>query len=357
MRYFLVLFLIVNFSCEKGEKAIDKTFSKVDIKVVSNDTTLNIRALEVNKKGKGVFATSDGRIGVVLNDLDEKTKKSRLSTKVLFSLKTDSIVPNFRAVAVVNETIFALTIGKPALLYKITSKDSVQLVYKEDHETVFYDAMRFWNEKEGIAIGDPTNGCISIIITRDGGTTWNKVPCSKLPKAKEGEAAFAASNTNIAMVGEYTWVATGGISSRVLFSIDKGKTWTINNDVPIIQGAPASGIFSIAFYDKKNGFAIGGNYTKPEANVANKMRTADGGKSWQLVASKQEPGYRSCVQYVPNSNGEHIVAIGFKGIDYSSNAGDTWSHFSDDSFYTLRFVNDSIAFAAGKGKIAKLVFK
>ena len=44
-------------------------------------------------------------------------------------------------------------------------------------------------------MGDPTADCISIIITRDGGQTWNKIPCSQLPKSKEGEAAFAASNT------------------------------------------------------------------------------------------------------------------------------------------------------------------
>ena len=29
-----------------------------------------------------------------------------------------------------------------------------------------------------------------------------------LPKTKEGEAAFAASDTNIAIVGDKTWVAT-----------------------------------------------------------------------------------------------------------------------------------------------------
>ncbi|WP_313791432.1 hypothetical protein [Lacinutrix neustonica] len=39
-----------------------------------------------------------------------------------------------------------------------------------------------------------------------------------MPKAKEGEAAFAASDTNIAIVGDNTWVATGGKASRILFS-------------------------------------------------------------------------------------------------------------------------------------------
>ena len=51
--------------------------------------------------------------------------------------------------------------------------------------------MDFCNDQEGIAIGDPTDSCMSIIITRDGGETWTKLSCDDLPKAKEGEAAFA----------------------------------------------------------------------------------------------------------------------------------------------------------------------
>ena len=40
----------------------------------------------------------------------------------------------------------------------------------------------------------------------------------------------------------------------------------------------------------------------------------------------------------------------------SNNAGESWNHLSDDGFYTLRFLNDSIAYAAGKGKLSKITF-
>jgi hypothetical protein len=51
------------------------------------------------------------------------------------------------------------------------------------------------------------------------------------------------------------------------------------------------------------------------------------------------------------------VAIGFEGIDYSNDAGTTWKHLSDQGFYTLRFLNDSVAYAAGKGRLSKLSFR
>jgi len=83
----------------------------------------------------------------------------------------------------------------------------------------------------------------------------------------------------------------------------------------------------------------------------------DGGKTWELVAQHQNPGYRSCVQYIPNRNGKELVAIGFKGIDYSNDSGRSWKHLSDEGFYTIRFLNDTIAYAAGAGRISKLTFR
>jgi hypothetical protein len=76
-----------------------------------------------------------------------------------------------------------------------------------------------------------------------------------------------------------------------------------------------------------------------------------------VVADGKNPGYRSCVQYVPHGDANSLVVIGFDGIDYSSDKGETWNHLSDESFYTIRFLNDSIAYAAGKGRISKLTFK
>ncbi|NNE33137.1 MAG: oxidoreductase [Winogradskyella sp.] len=356
MRNLISIFLFISIvSCNSEDAKKPRHFSKVEIETLLQDSLLNIRALEIDNQGNFGFATSKGEIGgksyewdnYPSNDLTEQAK----STK---QIKHDSIIPNFRALAVTNNAGFVLSVGTPALLYKTT--DSLKLVYKESHEKSFYDSMAFWNDQEGIAIGDPTNDCLSIIITRDAGETWTKLSCENLPKAIEGEAAFAASDTNIATVGEHTWVATGGMASRILYSSDKGKTWTVYN-TPIIQGKKTTGIYSIDFYDAKLGFAIGGDYTQPNDTLKNKIRTTDGGQTWEVIANAKGPGYRSCVQFVPNSEGKELVATGFNGIDYSNDFGISWKHLSDEGFYTLRFLNDSIAYAAGNGRLSKLTFK
>ncbi len=336
-----------------------KTISSVEIDVLLEDSTLNVRALEVIKERDGfTFLTSKGQFGVFMKpDIAENNKQDYTKIFPVQLKYGDSIIPNFRALAANTKSGFGISIGNPTLVYKLkASEGESKVVYIENHEKAFYDAMEFWNEEEGIAIGDPTDNCMSIIITRDGGDTWTKLSCDVLPKAKDGEAAFAASDTNIAIVGDKTWVATGGKASRILYSADKGHTWDVF-ETPIVQGIGTTGMYSIDFYDELNGFAIGGDYTKADANEANKIRTKDGGKTWELVAQNQNPGYRSCVQYVPNSHGRALVAIGFKGIDYSSDNGTTWKHLSDEGYYTLRFLNDSTAFAAGNKRISKLTFR
>jgi photosystem II stability/assembly factor-like uncharacterized protein len=324
---------------------INLSFSKVDISHILLDSTLNIRALEIQDK-KVYNATSKGEI------YSFDTNKPDLINVDQYSSQIDSVLyPNFRSLSIVNQDVFTITIGNPALLFK-----NGKVVYREENEKVFYDSMDFWNDKEGLVVGDSVDGCISILITRDGGESWKKLDCSIFNKRLSNEGFFAASDTNISIVGNRAWIASGGINSRIYYSEDIGKSWKII-ETPIIQGESTKGIFSIDFYDNKNGFAIGGDYTKPLENISNKIITNDSGKTWKTIANNQNPGYRSCVQYFPNSKGKSLVAVGFNGIDVSNDGGYSWKHISDEGFYTLRFLNDCTAYAAGNGKISKLHFK
>lgn len=362
----LILICVCLFSCDKKETFKVRNIGRVEIDTVKGFKGYSIRAIEI-ANGRIWLAGSDGLFGRIRGI---KYTHSNDESKV-FSYEPESIHNDYsyiahqmnsdttgyelRAEAKINDKYFVLTAGNPAIL---TKYDSIgrKIVYRENDSKAFYDSMDFWNDEEGIAIGDPTEDCMSVIITLDGGNTWHKLSCDSLPKVKEGEAAFAASDTNIAIVGDNTWVATGGKASRVMYSPDKGKTWKVY-ETPIVQGSETTGIYSIDFYDELHGFAIGGDYTKPDDNATNKIRTNDGGKTWELVAQNKSPGYRSCVQYIPDREGKELVAIGFKGIDYSNDSGTSWKHLSDEGFYTIRFLNDSIAYAAGKGRISKLTFR
>jgi photosystem II stability/assembly factor-like uncharacterized protein len=205
-------------------------------------------------------------------------------------------------------------------------------------------------------MGDPTDTCLSIIKTTDGGNTWQKLSCEILPEVQEGEAAFAASNSNIAIYDDHVWIVSGGKKARVFHSENRGASWEVYH-TPMIQGQTMTGIYSVDFYNENLGVIFGGNWEDKNFNEGNKAITTDGGKTWQLLSNGKGPGYRSSVKFVPGSKGQGLIAVGSPGISYSSNRGVDWSDLSDQGFYALEFVNDSVAFASGNNIIAKLVFK
>lgn len=270
---------------------------------------------------------------------------------------------DFRDVDAINEqTAFVLAIGNgPASrIYKTTDGGATwSLQFKNDEPKAFLDAMSFWDAKHGIAIGDSVDGKLYIMTTENGGAEWKRVPSTSLPPALENEGAFAASGTNIAVVGNsHAWIATGAAAkSRVLQTTDRGRTWKVA-ETPIGSG-PSSGIFSIAFRDNKHGVVVGGDYRKENEAVANLAFTEDGGETWKLMPGLS--GYRSVVAYVRAGSGIGIVAVGPTGADYSRDDGRTWTPVEGLKFDTLSFApgkRTMVAWAAGaNGSIGKVTFE
>ena len=340
-----LLFFLISFTFKMNAQNVEIT----DFKEYKLNNT-SIRALEVVNDSVLWFAGSNGKFGRIKNNTVEMD-----STQIVNSKKL-----HFRSIAFNGDHIFLLSIENPAVLLKIDPFGEEigvpKIVYQENHEKVFYDSMKFIDKKNGIAVGDPTDSCLSIILTHDGGNSWNKIPCEKLPEIYEGEAFFAASNTNIAIVKNTAWIVTGGKRSRVYKSTNKGKTWKVF-DTPIIQGKTMTGIFTTAFYDKNNGIIMGGNWEDKQSFKETKAATNNGGKSWSLIANNTPPGYISCVQYIPQTKGKMIMAVSTEGIYYSNNKGNSWKKISDKAFYSIKFVDKNTAWLSGNNKIAKIILQ
>ena len=337
-----LLVFIVSFSF----KMIGQNIKITDFKEFNLSNT-SIRAIEIVNDSILWFAGSNGNFGRIKNNHIEIGSSQEFNSKKL----------HFRSIAFNGENLFFLSIENPAILLKLNpfgkKIGQPKIVYQENHEKVFYDSMRFFNIKEGIAIGDATDNCLSILMTRNAGKSWHKISCQNLPEIYEGEAAFAASNTNIAIIKNTVWVATGGKRSRIFKSTNKGKTWKVY-DTPIIQGETMTGAFSVDFYNKNSGIIMGGNWEEKNSFKDTKAATIDGGKTWNLIAKNQTPGYISCVQYIPDTKGKEIMAVSTEGIYYSNNKGISWTKISDKSFYTIKFANKNTAWLSGNNKIAKI---
>ena len=234
--------------------------------------------------------------------------------------------------------------------------ESWNVVFQDTTKGLFFNSLKFANEKVGLAVSDPVGGKLFVIRTENGGGKWERV--SDIPEIIEGEANFAASNTCIEFLPSgKAWMATGGKVARIFYSVDFGKSWKVS-ETPIISGSTSSGIFSVSFKNELEGVIVGGTYDHPEQNKNIAAYTQDGGKTWQS-SLKMPAEYRSCTQFVSFEKENFFLAVGKTGFDFSLDSGKNWHSIkSNDGYYTFRPVPGKfLGFVAGsEGRISKISF-
>ncbi len=335
---FIFSFLMLNclfaqsLSLEKLESGVEASFRGLDV--------VNRNVVWVSGTGSTVLRTVNGG-------------KSWENVSVPNMDKTD-----FRDVEGFDEkTAIVMGIASPAQFFKTTDGGHTwKQVYFDDREGIFFDGMSFWNRKEGIAFSDPVDGKHILIRTDDGGESWQEIPADGIPEKLDPEFGFAASGTGIPVVGrKRVWLGMGGLKSRVFKSEDGGFNWTVT-ETPLVYGGQSTGIYSVAFKNKKMGIAVGGDYTNQ--SIKNTMAyTHDGGATWHLPTT-QTHQYRECVAHY---RGNIFFAVGPSGFDRTTDNGKTWApHYWEVKDLTaIGFAKGSrTGFAVGKrGQIYKLKVK
>ena len=242
--------------------------------------------------------------------------------------------------------------GDASRVYKTSDGGkSWAMQFKCADPAAFFDAVAFWDENNGVALGDPIDGRFQLIATDDGGASWKPLAAKGLPRALPGEGAFAASGTCLVARGEaVAWFVTGGAkSSRVFHSTDRGRSREAS-ETPVAAGAASAGVFSIAFRDRDHGMIVGGDYRKPDDAGATAAVTSDGGKTWTAL-DKRLP-FRSAVAWAK----DRWVAVGTSGSHVSRDDGDTWTPLDRENYNAVGFAPTGEGWAVGpKGRIAAFV--
>lgn len=337
MNRLLVIYFLLNITNIFSQSVNDENQGVREFEI-----DCSIRALEVENDSTCWFAGTKNKFGYT-NDFGNTWKEN--------VIKYDTFDLEFRSICVTTNSVFILSVGSPALLFKIDKKTlNYNLVYKEAKEKAFYDSMQFWDDENGIAVGDPTVNCMSIVLTKDGGNSWNKIACGNLPLAVEGEAAFAASNTNISLVDQKAFIVTGGKEANILLGSEYGKSWK-KYKTPIIQGEKMTGIFSIDNLSMDTAIIAGGNWSSKENKDKAMAITKDKGITWEL--KENNPGYLSCIQFIPNTNS--LVACSSNGIYYSEDLAETWKKVIGEGYYSLQISeNGEFLYFSGKNKLMNM---
>lgn len=203
--------------------------------------------------------------------------------------------------------------------------------------------VHFYNDNNGVCVGNPIDNEFEIYVTADGGTNWTKVNNGNIPDAQ------AAENVTIGKYDYYqniVWFATD--KGRIYKSIDKGNTWTV------VQTG-LSFITKMTFANENIGIAqkIARNMLDTYIVTYENKITTDGGDTWTSFT----PGNgirKGEIDFVPG-NSNMLISVGTDGEEfetvgssYSEDLGLTWEAIDQGVYYsTVTMYNDNVGFAGG----------
>ncbi len=178
--------------------------------------------------------------------------------------------------------------------------------------TPFVNDIRFFNDAEGIFLGDPLGSAWGIGRTTDGGQTWQRV--TAVPPPLSGEAGLVGS---VWWLGDTCWFGT--TMGRVFRSTNRGQSWSVSQ-LPGVSGY----VTHVVFRNGREGIAV---YRPTSAQNAPYMVAAstDGGASWQTnVANLTSMGFVPVAAYAPPNSWE-LFLLGINGaVLGTANLGRDW---------------------------------
>jgi hypothetical protein len=200
-----------------------------------------------------------------------------------------------------------------------------------DFTNSFANWVYFWNENDGVCMGDSYNNEFFLFTTSDGGTTWNKVAKANYPTILADEAGTV---NLFDVVGNTIWFGTS--KGRVFKSTNKGHNWTASN-------VGLGGVQThVSFKDDKIGFAWGSS----ESIEYSIKKSTNGGTSWTAFSPGENFNSLN-LEFVPGT-ASTWVSGGGNGSSISYDDGITWTEIDNTVDYGyVKFLNPKTAWAGG----------
>ncbi len=191
-----------------------------------------------------------------------------------------------------------------------------------DFSSSWLDFIHFFNNSDGVCVGDPSGSEYVIYTTTNGGSTWTVVSGANIPDATTGETAIV----NYFDTYQNTiWFST--TKGRVYKSTDKGYTWTVSS-------TGLNTYTNVIFKDDNVGFAL------RESSPYTIKKTTNGGTSWTTVYPS---GY-----YVKSPNLDYVPGTPSTWVDVSGGPGKGSSYSINDCSSFLNIDTGSVQYTCVK---------
>jgi len=189
----------------------------------------------------------------------------------------------------------------------------------------FANNVWFFDENDGVALGDQADDYFEIWTSNDGGDSWTRVPEENFSghEVVPGEYGWTGC---MEAVGDNTIVfGTHAPEGYAFISHDRGLTW-FGSFTGCSGSGLNPGVNALAFKDPDNGLAAhdsGGTYDLYETN--------DGGVTWDEI-TPTGTAYASGLSYVPGTDNMYISTGAdplYSGASFSTDGGHSWTDYSE----------------------------
>ncbi|OGU58505.1 MAG: hypothetical protein A2X64_01280 [Ignavibacteria bacterium GWF2_33_9] len=181
--------------------------------------------------------------------------------------------------------------------------------------TNFINFIHFWDDQNGIFLGDAVGSQWGIATTSDGGYTWNLL--STMPDPLSAEDGLVGSGQ---FEGDEIWFGTN--MGRIFYSPDRGQTWSVSN---VMLG---KAVTDLTFLDKNTGVAIVSEDLRATSSRY-PASTSDGMVTWKtntnldFTANNLYPIYT----FAPQNSGKIYMLFSTGEVFYSENL---WATFQPE---------------------------
>jgi len=284
-----------------------------DPRNINVDTLWGVRymdAVDTNTMWATVF---NGVNTAAISNRFTRTEDGNTFTAGKFMADSDTNYYTPSSICAVNDSVAFVTCfftsgsGRPGIVKKTVDRGLTWTVIS-DTTTMYLTSNNFpnwtyfWDENNGITMGDPNGGYFEIWKTSNGGTNWTRVPQANI--APQTAGAYGVTDVYTTWGANHIWFGTihaSNANNHVYRSNDRGNTWQ-SSQIPGLQGS----VSGLSFRDSLNGMAWG--YTATSGGKFLVKKTNDGGITWTTVNQNNKVG-QSDICAVPGRGAYMSVGI------------------------------------------------
>ncbi len=260
---------------------------------------------------------------------------------------------DFRDIAILSENEILLMSagpseeGKASIWQTKDSGESWHILFEKKEPGYFFDCLQWDNEsKEGWLLADPVQQNLTIFKLKE--NTFSLIDTTRTIKLQPKEAFFAASGSSLLnQQNKLVLIGGGGKWARIYLKRNKLANWTFTETQ--IPTGEAKGYFSIGAKDKKNYWAVGGDYRKLNENDIPIIVTKDGGESWQPLPNSPTFYMEKVIWAKPF----WIVSGPSQSAAYLEKKKQ-WKALGKSSYHNIIRVGDDIWGIGAKGQLGKI---